>query len=89
MALGTRGHWHRALHIVLFALTALLSRLTFRSVPIWILAASIFAFGFTLEYAEHVYYGVSLEWLDIADDALGCLIGLAISLLARTRTNAG
>ncbi|HLI83459.1 MAG TPA: hypothetical protein VKV17_06045 [Bryobacteraceae bacterium] len=68
---------HPLLHLVSFAVLYLLSRNAF---PAWLwqaLTGSVL-FGLTLELMQSALYHFSVEWRDVATDALGVGVGVLV-----------
>jgi len=65
---------HPLLHVASFAVLYLLSRNAF---PVWLWQtfAGCILFGLTLELLQSGLYRFSVEWTDVATDALGVCIG--------------
>ena len=79
----TEGTPHRFVHMMAFAITGALTRLTTRS---WLPPALLIALGLALEVSQHLFYGSAFEWRDVLDDAVGVGTGiLLIALLAYRR----
>lgn len=65
---------HPLLHLVSFAVLYLLSRNAFPAWP-WHVFAGCVLFGLTLELVQSGLYHFSVEWADVATDALGVCAG--------------
>jgi hypothetical protein len=86
-SLGTQGSWHREIHWISFAATAV--------VVGWCLAARVgpglaataaFLMGLGCELMQRVLYIPVVEWQDVADDAAGAAAGwLVLAVWRRWR----
>lgn len=83
LALGTQGVFHRPLHIFLFAMAAILSRIALPSRFARVLPALLLGFGMALELVEHLMFRNAFEWRDVRDDAIGIVAGLALTWILK------
>ena len=85
LSLGTIGHWHNALHLVVFFLTGVM---LFADAPKpssqAIRALLLLLFCCILEWLQAVLYHNGIEWRDIFLDtiALGCALSVALLIAA-------
>jgi uncharacterized membrane protein len=81
LLLHTSGHYHRWGHLVGFLAVTVLLASSVTSLRIrFALSSALVAFGYLLEYFEHVIYTNPLERSDIRIDTLGVIFGLIIVL---------
>ena len=80
--LHTSGHYHGLGHLVGFlAVTLLLVNGATSLRARFALASVAVAFGYLLEFIEHVVYKIPLERSDILIDTLGVIFGLILVLV--------
>jgi hypothetical protein len=68
---------HPLIHVASFAVLYLLSRNAFPG-WLWHTFAGSILFGLTIELGESALYHFSVEWADVATDALGVSIGFVL-----------
>lgn len=75
------GHGDKLVHGIVFLVIALLSAVGWPRVRFAVLAAALVAFGAAIEVLQGLTGWRSAEWLDLAADAIGVIMGLGLARL--------
>lgn len=87
--LGLAGLSDKFQHLAIFALWAILWRSASRLSPLVLFGIGTL-YGFLIEIYQLIMpINRSFEWLDLLADAVGILVGLALSVVLRRRLAAG
>ena len=84
--LHTRGRFHTAAHVTVFAALAFAAAKSSKSgTTLLLLFAALLCFGFATEFLEHLLDESDIEWTDVAGDTVGVLIGYSGTLVEIVR----
>lgn len=74
------GAFDKLAHAIVFALLAVWFAGQYRKASYWRIAIGLLAFGVLIELCQRLVGYRTAEWLDVAADAVGIIIGLSIAL---------